>query len=145
MDSRLSAKLKRGGRRPQKHGGYSYLTTGKLPEHRIYVLKYLMAAREGLIRDMGPTENDLSTAQIVLIDRITTKLGVIRCVEEHIRENSVMQGDDLAPSLKASYLAYNNSLRLDLQALGLEVKKANEILDLKEYAKDKYGNKGGKE
>ena len=102
-----------------------------------------MAAREGLIKDLGPTENDLSTAQIVMIDRVTTKLGVIRCVEEHIRENSVMVGDDLAPSLKANYLAYNNSLRLDLQALGLEVKKANEFLDLKEYAKDKYGDKGG--
>jgi hypothetical protein len=86
-----------------------------------------MAVRQGLIQDLGPTENDLSTARIVLIDRITTKLGVIRCVEEHIRENSVMAGEDLAPSLKASYLAYNNSLRLDLQALGLE-KKGEAIL-----------------
>jgi len=124
MESRLTAKLKRGGRRPKSHGGYSYLTKGKLPENRTNILKYLMAAREGLIKDLGPTENDLSTAQIVMIDRVTTKLGVIRCVEEHIRENSVMVGDDLAPSLKANYLAYNNSLRLDLQALGLEVKKS---------------------
>jgi len=143
MDSKLTVKFKRGGKRPHKHGGYSYLTSGKLPETRIYILKYLMAVRQGLVRDLGPTENDLSTAQIVLIDRVTTKLGVIRCVEEHIRENSVMVGDDLAPSLKASYLAYNNSLRLDLQALGLEVKKANEFLDLKEYAEDKYGDKRG--
>ncbi|MHA1325612.1 MAG: hypothetical protein ACTSRL_22705 [Candidatus Helarchaeota archaeon] len=34
---------------------------------------------------------------------------------------------DLAPSLKSSYLAYNNSLRLDLQALGLN-RKADEVL-----------------
>jgi len=81
-----------------------------------------MAARQGLVNDLGPTENDLTTAQIILLDRVVTKLGVIRCVEEHIRENSVMVGQDLAPSLKASYLAYNNSLRLDLQALGLERK-----------------------
>jgi hypothetical protein len=86
-----------------------------------------MAARQGLVCDLGPTENDLTTAQIILIDRIVTKLGVIRCIEEHIRENSVMIGDDLAPSLKASYLAYNNSLRLDLQALGFG-KKAESIL-----------------
>jgi hypothetical protein len=122
MDSRLVVRFKRGGRRPRSHGGYSYLTTGALPEHRANILSYLMAARQGLIQDLGPTENDLSTAKIILIDRITTKLGVIRCVEEYIRENSVMAGDDLAPSLKASYLAYNNSLRLDLQALGLEKK-----------------------
>ena len=127
MDSKLTVKFKRGGKRPKSHGGYSYLTTGKLPENRTYILKYLMAVRQGLIRDLGPTENDLSTAQIVLIDRVTTKLGVIRCVEEHIRENSVMQGDALAPSLKASYLAYNNSLRLDLQALGLNI-RAEEVL-----------------
>jgi hypothetical protein len=122
MDSRLAVRFKRGGRRSRSHGGYSYLTTGALPEHRSNILGYLMAVRQGLIQDLGPTENDLSTAKIVLIDRVTTKLGVIRCVEEHIRENSVMAGDDLAPSLKASYLAYNNGLRLDLQALGLEKK-----------------------
>ena len=123
MDSRLAVRFTRGGRRPRSHGGYSYLTTGALPEHRSNILGYLMAVRQGLIQDLGPTENDLSTAKIVLIDRITTKLGVIRCVEEHIRENSVMAGDDLAPSLKASYLAYNNSLRLDLQTLGLDKKQ----------------------
>ena len=127
MDSRLAVRFKRGGRRPRSHGGYSYLTTGALPEHRSNILGYLMAVRQGLIQDLGPTENDLSTAKIVLIDRITTKLGVIRCVEEHVKENSVMTGDDLAPSLKASYLAYGNSLRLDLQALGLE-KKGEAIL-----------------
>jgi hypothetical protein len=101
-----------------------------------------MAVRQGLVRDLGPTENDLSTAQIVLIDRITTKLGVIRCVEEHIRENSVMVRDDLAPCLKASYLAYQNSLRLDLQALGLNIKN-NEILtpyEIVEQEKNKTGD-----
>jgi hypothetical protein len=122
MNSRLAVRFKRGGRRPRSHGGYSFLTTGTLPEHRSCILGYLIAVRQGLIQDLGPTENDLSTAKIVLIDRVTTKLGVIRCVEEHIRENSVMVRDELAPSLKASYLAYNNSLRLDLQALGLEKK-----------------------
>lgn len=127
MDSRLAIRFKRGGRRPRSHGGFSFIVQGALPSHRSNILGYLMAVRQGLIQDLGPTENDLSTAKIVLIDRITTKLGVIRCVEEHIRENSVMAGDELAPSLKASYLAYNNSLRLDLQALGLE-KKGEAIL-----------------
>lgn len=127
MKSRLSVKFKRGGRRREKHGGYSYLTTGEVPENRAYILKYLMAVRQGLIQDQGPSEHNLSTAQIVIIDRITTKLGVIRCIEEHIRENSVINGGKLAPSLKSSYLAYNNSLRLDLQALGLK-RNAEEVL-----------------
>lgn len=140
---KLTVKFKRGGRRAKTHGGYSYLTKGDLPETRTYILKYLMAVREGLIRDLGPAENNLSTAQLVLIDRVTTKLGVIRCVEEHIRENCVMEGDDLAPSLKASYLAYNNSLRLDLQALGLKIKN-NEILTPFEIIKQEQQSKGDK-
>ena len=105
MDSRLTVKFKRGGKRQITHGEYFFLTKGELPENRTHILKYLMAVREGLVRDLGPTENDPSTAQIILIDRIVTKLGVTHCIEGHIRERSVMMGDDLAPSLRAGYLA----------------------------------------
>lgn len=125
--------------RPPKHGGYSLLIKGELPENRKHISRYLTEVRENLIRDLGPTENDLTAAQIIIIDRIVTKLGVIRCIEEHTRENSVMVGNDLAPALKASYLAYNNSIRLDLQALGID-KRVDEALDLQTYVKEKYGN-----
>ncbi len=136
--SKLVTNLKPG--RKIKHGGYALLSTGKLPEHRKYIEKYLTATREGLIRDLGPTEIDLTVAKIILIDRTVTKLGVIRCIEEHIRENSVMVGDDnLAPSLKATYLAFDNSLRLALQALGIKSKKAEGIMDLGRYVEEKYG------
>jgi len=144
MDSRLTVKFKRGGRRPRSHGGYSYLTTGTLPEHRSQILGYLTAVRMGLIRHFGPTENDLTTAQIVLIDRITTKLGVIRCLEEHIRENSVIEGTDLAPCLKASYLAYNNSLRLDLQALGLDRRQEAILTPYEIVEREKSSKEGTK-
>ena len=113
--------------RPPKHGGYSLLVRGELPENRKHIKQYLTVSRENLIIDLGPTEEDLTTAQIILIDRVVTKLGVIRCIEEHIRENSVMVGHNLAPSLKASYLAYNNSIRLDLQVLGIEERKIDKI------------------
>jgi len=127
METKLTVKFKRGGRRPRSHGGYSFLTRGELPENRTHVLKYLMAAREGLIRDLGPSEENLSTAQIILIDRITSMLGIVRLMEEYIRERSVMVGAELAPCLKASYLAYNNSIRLDLVSLGLD-RKDQELL-----------------
>jgi hypothetical protein len=123
---KLKQKSRRG--RPPKHGGYSLLTKGEMPENRRYLANYLSEVREGLIEDIGPAENDLSTAQKVLIDRVISKLGVVRCVEEFIRENSVIVGNDLAPSLKASYLAYNNSIRLDLQALGIEKRVAEKVL-----------------
>lgn len=85
-----------------------------------------------MIQDLGPSEQDLTAAQIILIDRVVTKLGVVRCIEEHIRETSVMDGEKLAPSLRESYLAYNNSIRLDLDKLGIN-KKAEELIDPIEY------------
>lgn len=142
--SKLTIKLKRGGQKV-KHGGYSFLVKGELPENRKHVLKYLTAARENLIKDLGPTEEDLTTAQIIIIDRIVSKLGVIRCIEEYIRENSVMVGQDLAPALKASYLAYNNSVRLDLRELGINKKQADETLDVQAYIKQFDEKKAKKE
>jgi hypothetical protein len=125
--SKLTTKLKRGGQKI-KHGGYSFLVKGELPENRKHVLKYLTAARQNLIKDLGPTEDDLTAAQIIIIDRIISKLGVVRCIEEYIRENTVMTGARLSPSLRESYLAYNNSIRLDLQALGIDKRKADDVL-----------------
>jgi len=140
MDSRLSVRFKRGGRRPRSHGGYSFLTSGQLPVNRTNILRYLMAVREGLIRDLGPCESDLSTARIVIIDRSISLLGIIRCIEEHARENGVFLNGELAPSLQNNYLAYCNSLRLNLAVLGLDAKKADETLNLSEYARCRYGD-----
>jgi len=84
MENGLTVRFKRGGRRPKSHGGYSFLVKGDLPEDRSHILKYLMAVREGLTKDLQDSGSGLTTAQIILIDRITTKLGVVRCMEEHI-------------------------------------------------------------
>jgi hypothetical protein len=123
---RKTVKLKGGTR--GTHGGYSYLVTGRLPAHRNAVERYLTAARQGLVYDLGPKEEDLTTAQIILIDRSIGKLGVLRCIEEFVRETSVMKGADLAPCLGRSYLAYSNSLRLDLQALGVNTRAGEKFL-----------------
>lgn len=143
---RLEKTLSRG--RPKvTHGGYSFLTTGQLPERRVYVLRYLSAARQGLIEDLGGEEKNLSTAQLILIDRIISKLGIIRCIEEHVRENSIMEGDDLTPALRSSYISYNNSIRLTLQLLGLERKTEEKIITPLEFAEvfDKQKAEGKKE
>ena len=142
--SKLTIKLKRGGQKI-KHGGYSFLIKGELPENRKHVLRYLTAARENLIRDLGPGEDNLTAAQIIIIDRVVSKLGVVRCIEEHIRENSVMRGHDLAPSLKQSYLAYNNSVRLDLRELGIDKRMEDRVLTPLEIAEEFDKKKGAKE
>ncbi len=133
------------------HGGYSFLATGRLPEHRREVERYLTAGREGLIRDIAGIEENLSTAQVILIDRAIGKLGLLRCMEEHVRETGAFKGEELAPALRKSYLSYSNSLRLDLQALGIDKRPADEpsLADIiREFDEDKVraadqGNQAG--
>lgn len=120
---------KRGPGRPtSRHGGYTYLITGKLPENRGYLRTFLEETREGLIRDYGPTEAGLSTAQRVLIGRIITALGVCRCIEEKAAEDGVFhlvfdskgrdnQGHLLRGSLGDRYIAFQNTIRLNLKEL----------------------------
>ena len=103
-----------------KHGGYSFLTKGEIPEHRQYIKEYLTALREGLIRERGPLEKDLSIAQLILIDRLISLLGVIRLIEEKAKEDGVFIGKNLIPSLRTSYIAYNNTVRLTLDKLGID-------------------------
>ena len=135
---KLSAALPSGRR--SAHGGYTYLTQGKLPQHRKYIESYLTACRAGLIADIGGTEEGLSTSQIILIDRAIGILGVLRCVEEFIRDKtSIMEGDDLTACLRHSYLSYNNTLRLTLLSLGID-KRMPETQDLKAYIKSEYGD-----
>ena len=118
-ESRLEAKLPRGGQR-QTHGGYSFLTTGQLPEHRVVLMRHLSSVRSTLVADLGGSEDNLSAQQIILIDRCISLLGVIRCIEEDAKEKGVFKGDSLRPSLGKHYLSYTNSLKQILQLLGLE-------------------------
>lgn len=115
-ESKLSAKLPR-GRPMSKHGGYSFLTHGTMPENRSYILRYLSRVRQGLIEDIGGTEEAMSTGLLILIDRIISKLGCVRVMEEFVRERGVMKGDELQPCLRKNYLAFSNSLRRDLESM----------------------------
>lgn len=119
-----------------KHGGYSFLVKGEVPEHRQYIKQYLTAIREGLIRDIGPEEKGLTTAQLILIDRLISLLGVIRLIEEKAKEDGIFRGKDLIASLKTSYIAYNNTVRLTLEKLGINKKVSNEVLDVQAYIKE---------
>lgn len=133
--------------KPRRHGGYSFMVTGELPQHRAYLLSYLTTARENLIMDLGPTEEDLTAAQVILIDRVVSMLGVVRCIEEHIRENSVMVGQNVAPALKASYITYNNAVRMTLKELGIRTKVGEGILDVQQaiakFDREKAEKEGG--
>jgi hypothetical protein len=120
--------------RPKTHGGFSFLSSGKLPEHRREISRYLTAVREGLVNDFGPLEADLSTSQLILINEITTSAGFLRLVEEHVREVGAIGKDgELRHCLSAFYLALLNSQRLNILALkniGRRERPAPSLADL---------------
>jgi len=118
-ESRLETKLSSGGQR-MTHGGYSFLASGRLPEHKVILIRYLTAVRASLVADLGGTEDNLSAQQIILIDRCISLLGVIRCIEEDAKEKGVFKDDSLRPSLGKHYISYTNSLKQILQLLGLK-------------------------
>ncbi len=130
----LEKKLPRG--RPRTvHGACSYIVHGRLPEHRVYLRRFLTHARESLIADMGGEEN-MSMAQLILTDRVVSKLAICRLIEEHAKEQGVFRSGELQAVLKQNYLAYSNSLRLDLMALGLDNKEADQVLSPLELARE---------
>jgi hypothetical protein len=116
VPEKLEVKFKRGGRIRESHGGYSFIVRGCLPEHRKYLLSYLIAARENIIVENGG-EQKMSASQIVILDRAIGKLGICRLMEEFARENGIMSSGELIPCLKKNYLAFSNSLRRDLESI----------------------------
>jgi hypothetical protein len=119
---------------PFKHGGYSLMVRrGSLPEKMTRVRKYLSEVREGLVRDIAGQEENLTTAQLVLIDRAVSLLSVIRTIEYSLSEKGIMEGTALQPILRENYLAYSNSLRLILRELGVDKRSTADVLDLGRY------------
>jgi hypothetical protein len=116
LPEKLTVKFKRGGRIKESHGGYSFIVRGCLPEHRKYLLSYLIAARESIVADYGG-EDRMSASQIILLDRIISKLGCLRLMEEYAREREILSAGELIPCLKKSYLSFSNSLRRDLETI----------------------------
>ena len=122
---------------------------GELPKRRTCLRAYLTEIREGLIRDVAGTEEELTTAQRVLVDRACSLLSIIRCVEEHTREHGVFKGRELAPVLLKSYCTYSAELRRTLDMLGIRGRAADKAMTPLEVAavvdaeKD-AGNRAGK-
>ncbi|MCK4792476.1 MAG: hypothetical protein KAV87_52590 [Desulfobacteraceae bacterium] len=132
-ESKLEKRLPK-GRPKATHGGFSFLTTGRLPEHRVSLQRYLSACRNGLTEDLGGEVN-MSTQELILIDRCVSILGVLRCIEEFCKEKGVFKGDELQPSLGKHYISYTNSLKQILSLLGIESRTEDKVLTMAELSK----------
>lgn len=132
-ESKLEKRLPK-GRPKATHGGFSFLTIGRLPEHRVSLQRYLSACRNGLTEDLGGKVN-MSTQELILIDRCVSILGVLRCIEEFCKEKGVFKGDELQPSLGKHYISYTNSLKQILSLLGIESRAEDKVLTMVELSK----------
>jgi len=107
---------------PPKHGGYTYLSTGRLPRHRRYIRRYLTEIRQSYVAELGGREGEdgLSPGQRILVDRLVTCLGFLRLIEEKARDTGIFKGDDLMASLGKGYVSFLNTAVRIVESLGIE-------------------------
>ncbi|MBW2007748.1 MAG: hypothetical protein JRJ16_06835 [Deltaproteobacteria bacterium] len=104
----------------QKHGGKALVKAIARGESwidlRTRTGKYVTEARRGLLEDMGGRPN---TSQGILLDRVCEQIAVLsRMAEWALRQKSIVTKEgSLLPALGREYLAWSNSLRLNLRAL----------------------------
>ena len=113
--------------RPLKSGLWAK-NLSKGVDKRTRIGKWIERLKEELVRHMGGTP---SITQMILIERICSKVVRCRLYEAGLFAREPMGSRD-------HFLALENGLRLDLQALGLE-KKGKKTLDLGEYLNQKGG------
>lgn len=116
-----------------KHGAHALLTTlngRRSIDGRSRLGQALKRLRDSLVRDLGGSRlDDLSQQEQLLIRRVIAKALFCESIEAWALEQSSIVGEDgtLLPALGQNYLAMANSLRLDLQALGLERKTKDSV------------------
>jgi hypothetical protein len=135
-----------------KTGISTWLRTGKVnPSIRGHkkLQKYLRDIEADLIKDLGGRES-LTTAQEILVKATIEAYGVLLLAVMYCKKYSVLRPDqarkgiiELQPVLGHQFLAFLNTLRQNLVALGLG-KKADETLDLKKYIAEHYPDKDKK-
>jgi hypothetical protein len=88
--------------------------------------KYMKTLKANLTKDLG---GSLTTMEEILLDRIVSKI-----VQSHLYETGILSGQDFGS--RDFYLAVCNSLRHDLNVIGLKKRVKNPV-DLESYLKGK--------
>jgi len=114
-----------GNSRALSHGVYSELTPQSL-DGRSKVAKTLRAINRFLVAELG---GEPSTQEMLIIERASFK--AVKCI---LAEIAMLNGN--GNGFEGHYLAWSNSLRLDLCTLGLE-RRQKEVTDLTEYIQKK--------
>ena len=114
------------------HGAYSLLrhvAAGTLDQRTRHAAAIRIVC-EQLARDLGAEWEELSVQQRLLIEQVAVKATVLGTVAVHALDRGIVDADGrLISPLNEHYLAFANSLRLDLLALGLE-RREKHVIDV---------------
>ncbi len=114
-----------------KSGAFADLRRRNL-DQRTKLARALRSVEAELVSALG---GDPSPQEIILVDRAVYKLARITLFEA-----ATVTGEGRTEETDKIYLAWANSLRLDLQALGLE-RRQKQVMELGAYVKEVYGEK----
>lgn len=133
-----------------KHGISTFLRTGTIsPSVRGFrrIQKYLREIERDLTSDLGGPDN-LTAAKEMLVKSTIQAYGVLLLAGAYTQRHSILdpvkarQGViELQPVLGHQFIAFQNCIRQNLIALGLDRRKAEEPLDLGRYLAEKDAEK----
>jgi len=125
-----------------KHGIYSWLRTGRInPSIRGFrkLQHYLKDLERDLI-DLQGGPHKLTAAQEILIKTTIEAYAVVLLAGIYCKREGVLRPDklkegilELQPVLSHQFLAFMNTIRQNLVALGLDRKKVDDVIDLGTY------------
>ncbi len=106
--------------------------------------RILKQEQDCLARDLGGGSwADLSRQRQILVRRVVFKRLICESIEAYVVERGAIKEDGvLLESLDKNYLAFTNSLRLDLMALGLARQTRDVTPTLDEIRKRYEGSEG---
>jgi len=153
MDTKMSKNDKNKKKTKVKHGIYFWLKTGRVnPSVRGYkkLQRYLEDMERDLIDLQGGSEK-LTAAKEILIKATIEAYGVLLLASMYCKRDGILRPDllkkgivELQPVLGKQFLSFLNVLRQNLVVLGINKEQTDEVFDLQEYAREKYGKKKAK-
>jgi hypothetical protein len=148
MDELAQTEPKKKGRRP---GIYSWLRTGRVnPSIRGHkaLQTYLMTLERELTELQGA--GGMTAGREILIKSTVEAFGVVLLSAMFCKREGVIRPDmarhgviELQPVLGKQFLAFMNSIRQNLVVLGLDRRRADDILDLSVYLETKAAAERG--
>jgi hypothetical protein len=120
----VSGRFVKGNAAALRHSGFSS-NSKDIP---LAIRRQVQIIREQLVRDIGGPAPELTAAQAILIDKTINLYQVTLCLEAHVRREGPFRGKKLDPVLGQNYLAFVNTIRLNLRELGISRKAQDAVL-----------------